>query len=157
MQKVNLKKLCVGSDGIDSLRDWQKELIAQQESVQKAYLAGKVQEFEHFLLPYHDTRNMPKNIEGLAGGSLYWIRKSKFFARQKIHLLERRTDEMGQKFCRIWLEAELVEVKPLRHKPFQGWRYLKLLDSPPDKDGENAAAVQSTEDMERELQRMGLL
>ncbi len=147
MQKLNLKKLCVGGTGFEDLRDWQEE----QSILQTQTLKNADKDYQHFMLPFHDTRNMPRQSEALAGGSLYWIKKKKFFARQKIHLLEQRHNEEGKKFCRIWLEMPLLEVEPMRDRIFQGWRYLKLEDSPPDKH------QAKSDDIERELQRLGLL
>ena len=151
MQKLNLKKLCVGSDGIESMILWQKQLCAEQKNIRP----DADSPFQHLILPYHDTRNMPRQADSLQGGSLYWIRKKKFFARQKIHLLEARTSDEGKKFCRIWLKPEIIAVEAMRDRIFQGWRYLKVEDSPADKDSGNVS--EDTEDMQRELQRLGLL
>ena len=142
---LHLKKLCVGATDIDHLRACHVILCDQLKKADRTELNPK-----GLIMPYHDTRNMPRRKDEMANGSLYWVRKKKYFARQKIYLLEERYNESGKRFCRIWLENDLIAVAPNRERNFQGWRYLKPQDSPPDLN-------QGHDDIENELRQMGLL
>ena len=77
---------------------------------------------------------MPRRREELlAGGSVYWIIRGSYAARQLIVGLEPVLDVAGERWCcRICLAPELVRVTPWPHRPFQGWRYLTSEDAPPD-------------------------
>jgi len=68
----------------------------------------------------------------LGSGSLYWVIKGMIQARQPIRDLRGETDAEGRSLCAIVLAPELIPVQPRRRRPFQGWRYLKPEDAPPD-------------------------
>lgn len=74
------------------------------------------------------TRFRPKRAEELIGGSLYWIVKHRFIARQTIIGFE--DTEEGR--IRIRLDGGLVEVRPQPKRAHQGWRYLAEGDAPAD-------------------------
>ena len=96
-------------------------------------------------------RNMPRRKDDMANASLYWVKRKKYFARQKIQMLEQRFDEEeGRKFCRIWLQSDVIAVEPYKERNFQGWRYLRAEDSPPDCDSGHG-------DIENELKQLGLI
>lgn len=114
---VNLIKLSVGSDSVDSLIDWQ-----QNRSGQRA--GGKY---------YHITRMWPKReAEILKGGSIYWVIKGEILCRQKIVGFDEKIGADGIRRCGIVLNAEIHRVAPVLRRPFQGWRYLAAGDAPPD-------------------------
>ena len=94
--------------------------------------------------------------EILDGGSLYWVINGMITVRQRIVAIEPFVDDDGVKRCRLELNPELVPVRPVPRRPFQGWRYLKDEDAPPDMDiadGEEDLP----EDMRRDLGSLGLL
>lgn len=81
----------------------------------------------------HRTRHGPKrSAEIIAGGSLYWVVAGRLQCRQKI--LDIREDRYpdGSACAALILDPALVAVDPRPTKPFQGWRYLRAEDAPPD-------------------------
>lgn len=118
---VHLLKLCVGADCVEDLVEWQAKRMEQ------ARAEGKPP------LPVHVTRMWPKReAELLDVGSLYWVFKGLVLARQRILGLAARTGEDGIRRCAITLDPEVVRVRPLPRRPFQGWRYLAPEDAPAD-------------------------
>ncbi len=114
---INLVKLSVGSDDLASLQAWQQTKRAQTTDG----------------LPRHVTRMWPKReAELLNGGSIYWIIKGVILCRQRILRLDEVTGEDGIRRCAIVNDPKLVRVAATPRRPFQGWRYLKVEDSPPD-------------------------
>ena len=105
------------------------------------------------------TRNMPKRIDELTdGGSIYWVFKSHVRARQRILGITREEDDEGRAYCLIRIDPELVTVRPRAHKAFQGWRYLRVEDAPPDLgQGEAEEMADLPPDMADELRSLGLL
>ncbi|MFA8388083.1 MAG: DUF1489 family protein [Pelagibaca sp.] len=114
---IHLIKLSVGSDSVEQIEDWQ-----QNRSKQRAN--------GHY---FHLTRMWPKReAELLNGGSIYWVVKGLLQARQKIIGLEEIIGDDGIRRCGIVLEPELIRTATAPKRPFQGWRYLKPEDAPPD-------------------------
>jgi hypothetical protein len=114
---VNLVKLCVGAEKVEDLIDWQESRRALRPDA----------------LPYHVTRMWPKRAEELLnGGSLFWVFKGVVLARQKIVALEERRGEDGILRCALILDPAIVRTEPAPRRPFQGWRYLAVEDSPRD-------------------------
>ena len=114
---LNIRKLCVGAESVDSLRDWQALRLKQMGSIG------------------HVTRMWPRRVaEVLDGGSLYWIIKGVMRVRQEITGFEEWPSEDPEEKpkCRIILAPELVLTEPWPHRPFQGWRYLVPDEAPPD-------------------------
>ncbi len=137
---LHLIKLCVGCDSPDDLRQWQAGRLATQ---------GRI---------VHVTRMTPKRAdELLAGGSLYWVIKGIVRVRQPILALHEGADETGRGFCAIELDQGLVEVQSRPHRPFQGWRYLKADDAPPDLPQGTAGEAPPPPEMAAELRKLGLL
>ncbi len=101
------------------------------------------------------TRMMPtRKDEILAGGSLYWVMKSKIQCRQEILDIRPFVDGEGVKRCWIVVKPELIRTAPRDRKPFQGWRYATKDDVPKDL---GAAETEMPEHMRKELARLGLL
>jgi hypothetical protein len=112
---VHLKKLSVGSQSLDNLRDLQALRLAQ---------GGRL---------VHVTRNWPRRSEELlGGGSIYWIIKGVVTARQAIIDLAEAKRADGTPACGIVLSPEIIQVAPTKIRIFQGWRYLEVKDAPPD-------------------------
>lgn len=114
---LNIRKLCVGVETVEELQEWQDLRLAQMGSIG------------------HVTRMWPKRQdEVLDGGSLYWIIKGVMRVRQRIiGFQEWPGDDPEEKpKCRLVLDPKLVLTDPWPHRPFQGWRYLKPEESPPD-------------------------
>ncbi len=104
---LNLKKLCVGISTYEMLEEWQKNEIRNNRQL------------------FHTTRIKPKRVnEILPNGSLYWIIKNKFIARQKILEFKDVVRKDGKSACKIIFDHKLIKVANIPHRPFQGWRYL---------------------------------
>lgn len=110
-------KLSVGTDSVDTLDEWQKTKRAQTDDG-----------FSH-----HVTRMWPKREkEILAGGSIFWVIKGAIQARQQIVRFDEVIGPDGIRRCDFVLAPELIRTQSALRRPFQGWRYLKVEDSPPD-------------------------
>lgn len=118
---VHLVKLCVGSDSVQDLRDWQIMRLASLER------AGETVELCHRTLQTPRRRD-----EILDGGSLYWVIKGLILARQRIVDLKETTKDDGRACCGIVLDPQLVATRPHPRRAFQGWRYLEVSDAPED-------------------------
>ncbi|WP_439561309.1 DUF1489 family protein [Roseinatronobacter sp.] len=115
--KVHLIKLCVGAETVEDLVQWQASARAKGADG----------------LPRHVTRMWPKRgDELLAGGSLYWVFKGSVLARQRVLRLDEVTGGDGIIRCAIVLDPEIIRTAAAPKRPFQGWRYLKPQDAPPD-------------------------
>ncbi|MEO1205777.1 MAG: DUF1489 domain-containing protein [Pseudomonadota bacterium] len=143
---LNIVKLAVGAETIDDLVRWQNRcLAASQRATGKAELV-------------HTTFQTPRRQdEVLAGGSLYWVIKGIIQVRQRLIGFEDGQKENGSPCCLFVLDPELVVVKGKARRPFQGWRYLKPEDAPPDLAGLQDGAERLPPAMQRELAELGLL
>jgi hypothetical protein len=104
------------------------------------------------------TRRAPTRADALlAGGSIYWVVKGTMRVRQRLVGLETDADDGGREFCRMLLDPELVPVIPTPRKPFQGWRYLRAEDAPPDLAAAGGGAAEMPGEMLSELRALGLL
>ncbi len=117
---LNLIKLSVGSESVDSLIEWQKNPRACGADGQ----------------PRHVTRMWPKRSdELLAGGSIYWVVQGLVQCRQRILRLDEVVREDGIRRCGIVLDPEVVRTTTAQKRPFQGWRYLQGSEAPADLAG----------------------
>ena len=120
-------KLCVGTDSVEELSDWQAG-----KAVERAAAGVDPR-------PRHVTRMWPRREgELFQGGSLYWVIRGFISARQRIEAFEPVTGTDGIRRCAIVLGPDLVRVAPRRRSAFQGWRYLAAGDAPPDLTAERA-------------------
>jgi hypothetical protein len=144
---LHLIKLAVGAESTKDLTAW----MAQRMRDAKA----RGLPLQHV----HVTRMAPKREdELLAGGSLYWVIRGAIEARQKLLAIEPFRDSEGVSRCRLVLDPELIAVAPRPMRPFQGWRYLKAADAPPDLSQAEADGLAAMpEEMRRELRELGLL
>jgi hypothetical protein len=144
---LHMVKLCVGAEGIEDLAEWQRRRLAEiRKAIGKACI-------------YHTTRMVPKRQDELLdGGSLYWVIKGVIQVRQQIVGFGEGHKHDGTPCCLIYLDPNLVAVRPAPRRAFQGWRYLAPADAPPDLD---TRAAQRLADlpmkMRQELAELGLL
>ncbi len=139
---VNLVKLSVGSESVDTLMAW-------QDSRKPLYTDG---------CPRHVTRMWPKReAEILNGGSIYWVIKGVIQCRQRVLRLDEVRGEDGIRRCAIVLDPEVHRTQNALKRPFQGWRYLKPEDTPADfpKSREQDDAL--PDDLNRALAEIGIL
>lgn len=143
---VNLLRMAVGIDSVDHLKKVQLDrLEARRANGERAVL-----------ITY--TRNIPKRIGELTdGGSIYWVIKRYIRLRQPILGIERATNAEGRPYCAIELSPSYIATEMYRHKAFQGWRYLKSGDAPPDVEIRADEAGDLPADLADELRDLGLL
>jgi len=121
---IHLQKLSVGTESIKTLEDWYKVLVGRRKAKGLSLNAQ------------HVTRMMPKQKEALLdGGSIYWVIKGLILCRSEIVDLEETQTHDGRKACAIVMRPKLIPVVPTPRRAFQGWRYLKPEDVPPDLKG----------------------
>jgi len=112
---MNLIKLAVGITNIN-------ELIERQSLRYKKYNQN-----------LHITRLFPKKYEIIKDkGSMFWIINGYISVRQKIIDFNKVKHDDGKFYCHIVLDKNLINTQIIRHKPFQGWRYLKDEKAPKD-------------------------
>ena len=118
---LHLIKLCVGAESIDSLAKWQKRKLAELRK------KGRKPELVHV------TRQTPKRAEELLdGGSLYWVIRGYIAVRQRLIDVRPARARDGIPRCSLVYDPELIPTLRRAHRPFQGWRYLRPQDVPPD-------------------------
>ena len=144
---LHIIKLCVGCDSLSDLADWQKKRLKEKRS------KGQKPELIHV------TRMTPKRAEEvLNGGSLYWVIKGLVQVRQPLIDLGEGTKEDGTPCCLLILKSELIAVRPLPRRPFQGWRYLEAEEAPPDLGRAAATGIGAMPPkLRKELAELGLL
>lgn len=87
------------------------------------------------------TRMFPKRIDELTdGGSIYWVVAGFVRVRQRILEIREEDWDDGTRCAALVLDPLLVPVEARPAKPFQGWRYLKPEEAPPDVAQERPAA-----------------
>ncbi|WP_299381022.1 DUF1489 domain-containing protein [uncultured Kiloniella sp.] len=141
---LHLIKLSVGTESPETLEEFQALRLAQYGEI------------------FHQTRMFPKRRdEIISGGSIYWVIKGQVRARQLVKDIVRVEDSEGKSMARFILDQKLIRVKSRKHRPFQGWRYLRAEDSPVDvSDYESFGDGESEkmpEQMVEELEKLGLL
>lgn len=141
-EHLHLIKLCVGAETVDDLLRWQQNPRAQGPDA----------------LPRHVTRMWPKRAqEILGGGALYWVFKGLILCRQRILRFDAVEGADGIIRCGIVLEPEVTRTAPAPKRPFQGWRYLKASDTPPDLSSARATDTPLPPKLARELAEIGVL
>ena len=136
-------KLCVGVASFEELESYRHE--------RAHWWGADYGEDVHV----HRTRMMPKRAAEMEGqASIYWVIAGQVACRQVIRRLAPYADAEGKTYCDIVLEPDLVRTLPYPKRPFQGWRYLKPDDAPPDLGAnENAQSMALAAD----LARLGLI
>jgi hypothetical protein len=145
---LHLIKLCVGADSIEDLASWQAERLKQRRQ------AG-----EKRPNLFHRTFQTPKRrAELLEGGSLYWVIKGIVQVRQPLLDIAEGHREDGSPCCLLILRNELIAVRPVPRRPFQGWRYLSAAEAPQDlKRGAASGLSAMPPKLRKELADLGLL
>nr|WP_321254618.1 DUF1489 domain-containing protein [uncultured Ruegeria sp.] len=139
---INLIKLSVGSESVDTLMAWQDGRIALYEDG----------------CPRHVTRMWPKReAEILNGGSIYWVIKGIIQCRQRILRLDEVRGEDGIRRCAIVLDPEIHRTQTALKRPFQGWRYLKPEDTPADLPQGREQDDALPDELNRALAEIGVL
>jgi hypothetical protein len=139
---LNLIKLSVGSESVETQLDWQKQARGQTADG----------------LPCHVTRMWPKRSEELLnGGSIYWVIKGQIQSRQRILRLDEIIGSDGIRRCTIVLDPDLRRTQSALRRPFQGWRYLTVEDSPPDLPEGRATDDTLPDELNRALAEIGVL
>jgi hypothetical protein len=112
---LHITKLAVGVRDIDHLRELQAERAQRNPPLR------------------HRTRNFPRRRdEVLDGGSMYWVIAGATLVRQRlVDIIEDEWDDKSA-CAGLILDPKLVPVSGRPTKPFQGWRYLRADDAPPD-------------------------
>jgi hypothetical protein len=145
---LHLIKLCVGCESIEDLASWQVERLRERRK------AG-----EKRPQLFHRTFQTPKRRdELLTGGSLYWVIKGIVQVRQPLLDIAEGTKEDGTPCCTLILKNELVAVRPVPRRPFQGWRYLTEEEAPADLGRHSATGVAAMPPkLRRDLAELGLI
>jgi hypothetical protein len=140
---LHIVKLCVGAESVEDLAVWQ---AARRKATRGRF--------------GHTTFQTPKRQEEiLDGGSLYWVIKGVIQVRQPIIGFGEGKKEDGSPCCLIELGPEIIHVRPVPRRPFQGWRYLTADDAPADlgKGRKAGDIVDMPPALRKELASLGLL
>ncbi|MHA6690454.1 DUF1489 family protein [Devosia sp. A449] len=140
---IHMIKLCVGVKSLAELESYRDE--------RAHWWDADYGEDVHV----HRTRMMPKRAAEMEGqSSIYWVIAGQVVCRQKILRLATHTNAEGINYCDIIMTPELVKTVPYPKRPFQGWRYLRPEDAPPDLGAnENADSLALAAD----LAKLGLI
>ena len=139
---VNLVKLSVGTESVETLAAWQSDHAARWPDG----------------LPRHVTRMWPKReAEILNGGSIFWVIKGQIQCRQRILRMDEVIGEDGVRRCAIVLEPEIHMTQTALKRPFQGWRYLKVEDSPADLSGARQQEEPLPAELSQALAEIGVI
>lgn len=144
---VHMIKLSVGSESVDDHAQWQ---VANRQFWRKVGKCSAV---------FHTTFQTPKRTADLLdGGSLYWVIKGLIQARQRLVGFDEGKKEDGSPCCLLLLDPEIIPVRPVPRRPFQGWRYFDAADAPPDLGvGQRGDIGELPAAMRRELAALGLI
>ena len=140
---IHMIKLCVGVSSLAELESYRDE--------RAHWWDADYGEDVHV----HRTRMMPKRAAEMEGkSSIYWVISGQVACRQPILRLARYTNAEGIDYCDIIMAPDLVRTVPYPKRPFQGWRYLRPEDAPPDLGAnENADSLSLAAD----LAKLGLI
>ena len=140
---LHLIKLAVGVDDLAHMKKLQAMRRKQR---------GQAPRSPHWVY----TRNTPRRMDELEGGSLYWVVRGVIRCRQELVGFDEDFDrEEARKYCRIKVRRTLVPTAPRACRAFQGWRYLIPGDAPPDLSRGDTSDMPP--EMAAELKRLGLL
>jgi len=140
---LHLIKLAVGVDDLAHMKKLQAMRRKQR---------GQAPRSPHWVY----TRNTPRRMDELEGGSLYWVVRGVIRCRQELVGFDEDFDkEEAHKYCRIKVKRSLIPTAPRACRAFQGWRYFGPDDAPPDlAKGDSGDLPKAMAD---ELRRLGLL
>ena len=140
---IHMIKLCVGVSSLAELESYRNE--------RAHWWDADYGEDVHV----HRTRMMPKRKDEMEGlSSIYWVIAGQVVCRQPIIRLAKFTTAEGIDYCDIIMAPDMVRTIPYPKRPFQGWRYLRPEDAPPDLGAnENAESLALAAD----LAKLGLI
>ncbi|MGB3337104.1 MAG: DUF1489 domain-containing protein [Devosia sp.] len=140
---IHMIKLCVGVSSLEELESYRNE--------RAHWWDADYGEDVHV----HRTRMMPKRAAEMEGlSSIYWVISGQVVCRQPILRLAKYTNDEGIDYCDIIMSPDMVRTVPYPKRPFQGWRYLRPEDAPPDLGAnENAESLALAAD----LAKLGLI
>ena len=140
---IHMIKLCVGVSSLQELEDYRDE--------RAHWWDADYGEDVHV----HRTRMMPKRAAEMEGkASIYWVISGQVVCRQPILRLAKYTNDEGIDYCDIIMAPDMIRTVPYPKRPFQGWRYLRPEDAPPDIGAnENAESLALAAD----LAKLGLI
>ena len=140
---IHMIKLCVGVSSLVELESYRDE--------RAHWWDADYGEDVHV----HRTRMMPKRAAEMEGkSSIYWVIAGQVVCRQPILRLAKHTNAEGIDYCDIIMAPDMVRTVPYPKRPFQGWRYLRPEDAPPDIGAnENAESLALAAD----LAKLGLI
>jgi hypothetical protein len=140
---VHIVKLAVGIEDIAHLVQKQKARMKRDNAL------------------VHTTRNTPvRSNEILDGGSIFWVIKKFVRVRQRIISIETGVDSESRRSCFFVLDTKLIKTEMKEFKAFQGWRYFRDEEIPPDLNEIRSSGMTDEElplDMRLELKTLGLL
>jgi len=140
---LHLIKLAVGVDDLGHMKKVQAARRRQR---------GQSPRSPHWVY----TRNTPRRMEELQGGSLYWVVRGVIRCRQELVGFDVDFDkEEAHKYCRIKVKRPIIATAPRACRAFQGWRYYSPDDAPPDLARGDSGDLPKA--MADELRRLGLL
>jgi len=128
---LHMTKIAFGTESAATLRAW----LESQEEARTS------------------TRYLPKRVDEMAGGSLFWIHQHTIIGRSPLIGFEQRED--GRHWIRM--EPRLIAVHPRAKRAHQGWRYLSDEDAPADLDGDIAEGDVMPARLVGELAKLGLV
>ena len=141
---LNLIKMSVGSESFQSLGRWQVRNAFKHKSGGKVFV--------------HGTTMRPTRWEQLVdSGSIYWVVKGFIIGRNPLVAIEFDDTKQGRGRCSLVCGLPMVQVSPRRHRVFQGWRYLKTTDAPPDIKTGRIRKSDIPSELAGELSDLGLL
>ena len=88
------------------------------------------------------------------------LNKQTLQLHKRITELEQQLNEEGKKFCAIELNPVHIILEPRKQRPFQGWRYLKPEEAPPDAaivESNYSNATNMPPELMNELKELGLI
>ena len=113
---------------------------------------------------YVRTRTMPKRADEIVkgGGSIYRVINGLIMCRQPIIGFDSYTREDGHPGTLILVSDDVIPTQPRPMRPFQGWRYFKPEDAPPDLDPTAPGAIDDgisalPASLRNQLSELGLL
>ena len=140
---IHLVKLAVGTENIADLVKKQKARMKRDNAL------------------IHITRNTPiRSNEILDGGSIFWVIKKFVRVRQRIIAIETGVDSESRRSCLFVLDTKLIKTELREFRAFQGWRYFRDEEIPPDLNEIGSSGKTDEElplDMQVELKTLGLL
>jgi hypothetical protein len=140
---VHIVKLAVGIENIAHLAQKQKARMKRDDAL------------------VHTTRNTPvRSNEILDSGSIFWVIKKFVRVRQRINSIETGIDTEGRRLCFFVLDTKLIKTELREFRAFQGWRYFRDEEIPPDLNVTGSSGKTDEElplDMQEELKTLGLL